>query len=92
VALLALVKLWRRRFAAARVLAALHVALTVAGWGLAQFPAIVPPDLTIASAAAPASVTRAVVGALLVGAVLLFPALFYLFSVFKGSRATSNLS
>jgi len=86
VALLALSQLWRRRFAAARVLAALQVALTVAGWGLAQFPAIVPPDLTIATAAAPGNVTRAVVGVLIAGAALLFPALIYLFGVFKGSR------
>lgn len=90
VALLALAHLWRRRFARARVLAALQVALTVAGWGLAQYPAIVVPDLTIANAAAPATVMRAVLGALAIGAVLLFPALFYLFRVFKGSRVAED--
>jgi len=51
-----------------------------------MYPAIVPPDLTIAEAAAPPAVIRAVVGALAIGAVLLFPALIYLFRVFKGSR------
>lgn len=90
VALLALARLWRRRFAGARVLAALQVALTVTGWGLAQYPAIVAPDLTIADAAAPPAVIRAVAGALAVGAVLLFPALIYLYRVFKGSKAAKG--
>jgi cytochrome bd ubiquinol oxidase subunit II len=73
----------RRRYGAARALAALQVALTVGGWGLAQFPAIVPPDLTISNAAAPQHVLEAVLWALALGALLLFPALFYLFRVFK---------
>jgi cytochrome d ubiquinol oxidase subunit II len=73
----------RRRYGAARALAALQVALTVGGWGLAQFPAIVPPDLTISNAAAPRHVLEAVLWALALGALLLFPALFYLFRVFK---------
>jgi len=79
----ALWALARRRYATARALAALQVALTVGGWGLAQFPALVPPDLTIANAAAPAPVLDAVLWALAFGALLLFPALYYLFRVFK---------
>ena len=73
----------RRRYGAARALAALQVALTVGGWGLAQSPAIVPPDLTISNAAAPQHVLEAVLWALALGALLLFPALIYLFRVFK---------
>jgi cytochrome d ubiquinol oxidase subunit II len=87
VSIAALQALARRRYPAARVLAALQVAATVAGWGLAQYPALVPPDLTITNAAAPEPVLRAVLGALLAGAVLLLPALFYLFRVFKGGRS-----
>jgi cytochrome bd ubiquinol oxidase subunit II len=86
VSLGALYGLARRRYAWARALAALQVALTVAGWGLAQYPALVPPDLTITNSAAPEPVLRAVLWALGAGAVLLFPAMFYLFRVFKGGR------
>jgi cytochrome d ubiquinol oxidase subunit II len=89
VSILALSCLARRQYRTARILAAAQVALTVAGWGLAQFPAVVPPDLTITNAAAPERVLRAVWWALVAGAVLLFPALFYLFRVFKGGRENS---
>ncbi|HKA23541.1 MAG TPA: cytochrome d ubiquinol oxidase subunit II [Candidatus Eisenbacteria bacterium] len=83
IGLAALSALARRRYAAARWLAAAQVALTVSGWALAQYPAIVPPDLTITSASAPEPVVRAVLEVLVVGALLLFPALFYLFRIFK---------
>jgi cytochrome d ubiquinol oxidase subunit II len=87
VSLAALYCLARRRYVPARALAALQVALTVAGWGLAQYPAVVPPNLTIMNAAAPDPVLRAVWWAVVAGAVLLFPALIYLFRVFKGERS-----
>ena len=79
----ALFTLARRRYRVARALAALQAALTVAGWGFAQLPAIVPPDLTVTNAAAPAHVLDAVLWTLGWGGLVLFPALFYLFRVFK---------
>lgn len=79
----AFVALWRRRYRAARVAAAAQVSLILWGWGLAQFPYLLPPDLTIAGAAAPAVTLELVLGALGLGAVVLFPSLYYLFRVFK---------
>jgi cytochrome d ubiquinol oxidase subunit II len=59
------------------------VSLILWGWALSQYPAIVPPDLTIADAAAPAATLRLALGVLALGAVVLFPSLGYLFRVFK---------
>jgi len=85
----ALFALWSRRFPAARVLAVAQVSLVLWGWGAAQFPFIVPPDLTFAGTAAPEIVLRAVLGALAVGAVILVPSLWALYRVFKGAPAAS---
>jgi cytochrome d ubiquinol oxidase subunit II len=72
-----------RRYRAARVLAVAQVVLILCGWGFAQFPFLVEPDLTFTNAAAPANVLRFLLGALAAGAVLLFPSLWYLLRVFK---------
>jgi cytochrome d ubiquinol oxidase subunit II len=79
----ALSALYARRFRLARALAAAQVALVVGGWALAQAPYLVPPELTIASAAAPRSVLLALLGALGAGLALVVPAFVYLFRVFK---------
>jgi cytochrome d ubiquinol oxidase subunit II len=84
-AVCAFIALWTRRYRAARVAAAAQVSLVLWGWGLAQFPYLLPPDLTIAGAAAPAITLRLALGVLGLGALVLFPSLYYLFRVFKGT-------
>ncbi len=76
--------LWTRRYRIARIGAAAQVALIVWGWGLAQYPYLLPPDLTIAVAAAPRVTLELALAAVSVGAVVLFPSLYYLLKVFKG--------
>jgi cytochrome d ubiquinol oxidase subunit II len=63
----------------------MQVSLILWGWALSQYPYILPPDLSIASAAAPAATLRLVLGTLVLGAVVLLPSLRYLFRVFKSS-------
>lgn len=92
VALMALGALWVRRFRAARVLAIIQVTLIVWGWGLAQFPYLVVPDLTFANTAAPDSVLRPILIALGVGAVVLAPSFGYLYMVFKGQTRSTHHS
>jgi cytochrome d ubiquinol oxidase subunit II len=75
--------LWTRRFRLARVAAGAQVTCILWGWGLAQFPYLLPPDLSIAAAAAPAVTLRLTAIAVAGGAVLLFPSLYYLLKVFK---------
>jgi cytochrome d ubiquinol oxidase subunit II len=79
----AITALWQERYQVARSLAIVQVALVVCGWGFAQFPALVVPDVTLANAAAPPNVLRAVLWVLAAGAVVLFPSLAYLFRMFK---------
>lgn len=74
-----------RRFREARIGAAAQASAILWGWPLAQFPHLLPPDLTIEAAAAPAATLRLVLITLGIGALLLFPSLFYLFRVFKSS-------
>ncbi|MFL5403301.1 MAG: cytochrome d ubiquinol oxidase subunit II [Gemmatimonadales bacterium] len=75
--------LWFRRFRIARFGVGLQVSLIFWGWALAQYPLLVPPDLTIANSAAPESTLRLVLIALAVGGAVLLPSLWYLFQVFK---------
>jgi cytochrome d ubiquinol oxidase subunit II len=79
--------LWRRRYRLARIAAAAVVALILWGWGAAQYPYLLPPTLTIANAAAPRVTLELVLIAVVAGAIVLFPSLFYLFRIFKGRAA-----
>jgi len=72
-----------RRYPLARACAAAQVSLLLIGWGMAQYPYLVRPDVTVFSAAASPRTLRFLLGALAAGAVLLFPAIFFLFRVFK---------
>jgi cytochrome d ubiquinol oxidase subunit II len=84
VAIAVLAALWRRRYHVARVAVGAQVSLILWGWAVAQYPFLVPPDLTIAGSAAPAVTLRLVAGTLVVGGAILLPSLFYLFRIFKG--------
>jgi len=81
----AIVLLVTQRYWWARTCAILQVTLTIWAWGIAQFPYLVPPDLTVFNTSAPGITLQFIAGALLVGALFLFPSLFYLFRIFKGS-------
>ena len=79
----ALTAVWVRRYRIARILTMMQITFIIAGWGLAQFPYLIEPDLTFSNAAAPDHVLRILLGALAAGVLLLFPSLWYLFRVFK---------
>ncbi len=78
----ALVLLWARHFWWARAAAVVQASLIVWGWALAQHPYVIRPDLTFEMAAAPRPVLILLLRILAAGAVVLLPALFYLFRVF----------
>lgn len=85
VALWAIWAIWKRQFPLARILVPIQVALIVFGWGLAQFPYLVTPNLTFSNTAAPTSVLRPVLIVVSIGGVMLVPAFWYLYTVFKGT-------
>ncbi len=80
-----------RRFEAARYTAALAVAAVIAGWGIAQYPLLLP-GLTVRQAAAPHDTLVAVVISVLAGAVILFPSLAVLFRLVLRGRFEHGVS
>ncbi len=90
-ALLALISLWRRWFRTARYAAMAQVTFILLGWGFAQYPYLVVPDLTFATAAAPESTLRMLAIALTAGALLLFPSFVYLFRIFKPTERAPGM-
>jgi cytochrome bd ubiquinol oxidase subunit II len=85
-AITATLALWFRKFYLARIAAVAEVTFILVGWGLAQFPHLVTPDVTIQNAAAPESTLKLLLLALGAGAVVLLPSLLYLFQIFKGQE------
>jgi cytochrome d ubiquinol oxidase subunit II len=79
--------LWQRDYRWARRLAMAQAVLILWGWALAQSPYLIVPDLTITAAAAPPNVLATLLTVLGAGAVMLVPALWYLYAVFKGRGA-----
>ncbi len=72
-----------RQYRRARVAAVLQVGCVLSGWGAAQWPWIVYPDLDLAGCAAPDSSLRATLVTVPFGALVLVPSLWMLFRVFK---------
>lgn len=83
----ALVALWRRWFALARIAAIGEVTFILVGWCLAQYPNLVTPDVTVDNAHAPEVTLRLLVLALGAGAIVLLPSLAFLFHIFKGKES-----
>ncbi len=81
-----LVELWKWRFTQAGVAAVGAVAAVIWGWGVSQYPQIIPPSIASDSAKAPDNVLWLMLAVISLGAVLLFPSLGYLFVLFKGDR------
>jgi cytochrome bd ubiquinol oxidase subunit II len=81
-----------RRYWWARTFAVCQVTLTVWAWGVAQFPYLVPPYLTVFNASSPTITLQFITVALFFGAFLLFPSLFYLFRIFKEASLLGKTS
>ncbi|HET8819953.1 MAG TPA: cytochrome d ubiquinol oxidase subunit II, partial [Thermoleophilaceae bacterium] len=77
---------WRERFEPARYTAAAAVGSIVAGWGFAQEPYLLPPQLTLEEAAASDATLTALVIAAIAGMALLVPALIWLFRLALSGR------
>lgn len=79
--------LWRQ-FGGPRVraLAVATVVSVLLGWGVAQYPYVLPTTLTIDQAAAPGSVLLWIVVAFIVGMVLVLPALLMLWVLDQSNR------
>lgn len=72
-----------RRYWLSRIFAAGEIALLLLGWGLAQQPYLVYPDVTLNQAAAPAPTIAFMLLTVPFGAAVLVPSLWLLLKVFK---------
>ena len=86
-AVAALAALARRYYRAARTLAIAQVTLVLLGWGAAQYPLLIAPDLAIREAAAPAATLGLLFPTVLGGSLILFPSLYWMLRVFKSARS-----
>ncbi|MGZ3667306.1 MAG: cytochrome d ubiquinol oxidase subunit II [Ktedonobacterales bacterium] len=75
--------LLRHQDALARVLVAAETVCILLAWGVAQWPYLIVPDVTVDSAASPASVLGPMLIVSLLGLAVLLPSLWYLFTVAK---------
>lgn len=97
-ATLALPVLWinlkRRRQNLLRMVAGFQTTMIVAGWFAIQFPILVKikdaPDITLQNSAAPEQVQFYMLIALVVGVLIIFPYIGYLYKVFKFSKSTET--
>ncbi len=76
----------------ARVLVAAETACIFLAWGVAQWPYLIVPDVTVDNAASPASVLGPLLIVSLLGLVILLPSLWYLFTVVKRTPRPSTPS
>jgi cytochrome bd ubiquinol oxidase subunit II len=75
--------LWRRRYRLARASIGLSAAAIVWGWGIAQYPRLVGPELTVGNAAASGPELTAIAIALGAGLLILAPSLWLLYVGFR---------
>jgi cytochrome d ubiquinol oxidase subunit II len=75
-----------RRHRMARAASVVQVGMLLLGWGLAQYPYLIYPALTLEQAAAPRGPLLFLLWSTPVGMALLIPSLWYLFRVFKGEH------
>ncbi len=87
---LALWAVWRARPRIARVAVIAQVLFVLWAWAVGQWPYLVPPDITLAAAAAPAATLDALLVVTGVGMALLLPSLWLLFRVFKARNPAAS--
>jgi cytochrome d ubiquinol oxidase subunit II len=75
---------WTRTFAVAAV------AAVVLGWGVAQYPLLLPPDLTITAAAAPIGTLEALLVVTVAALVVIGPSIAWLLWLHQQSRLESK--
>lgn len=85
-----LLLLGRGRYQWARAAAATAVAAILWAWGVAQYPLLLVPDVSVADAAATDAVLIATLVVFGIGALILAPSLIYLYSLFQRGRAAGS--
>jgi cytochrome d ubiquinol oxidase subunit II len=82
--------LWKRHFRLARAATVAQTAFLLLGWGLAQYPYLIYPDVTLAGAATSRGTLLFLAVTVPLGLMVLVPSLWFLFRVFKGETFESR--
>lgn len=85
-AIAAIVLVARHKPGTARLFGAGAVAVVLAGWGIAQYPYLLPTSLTIDEGAAPTSTLTAVFVIVVIALAIILPSLGLLFRLDQGSK------
>ena len=81
---------WKSKYQLAVAASSLTVGSVILGWGVAQYPMIIPPEISVQTSKTEDSVLWAMVYVIAAGSVVLLPALGWLFFLFKGQLPKSN--
>ena len=84
---LVLLTLVQHKYRLASLFVILETALMLFSWGIAQYPYILPPTLTIEQAANAPQVVTTLLVVIVIGMLIVIPSLLFLFRVFKWSPA-----
>ncbi len=90
IGIVAVAAVWQRHYNLARITGIAQVALIIGGWALAQSPYLLYPDITIDNSASANSIIVAILIALAIGAVVLLPSMWLLYSLFKGHNPAAS--
>ena len=82
-----LVEIWRLNCTRAVIASSGAVTAVIWGWGISQYPTIIPPGITVSQARAPDNVLWMMLAVISLGAIFLLPALGYLFVLFKHQQS-----
>ena len=82
----AIALLVRRQYFRAGSPSSLAVSAILLGWAVAQYPYVLPPDLTIEEAARGRATLTAMLVVLVVGSFILVPALVYMYALFQRAQ------
>jgi len=81
--------LWYRRYEWARVLIVAEAAFLLVTWGVSQFPYLIPPYVTVASASSPQNTQTLLLIGIIIALIIIGPSLWYLFYVFKVKKVAN---
>jgi cytochrome d ubiquinol oxidase subunit II len=74
----------------ARIAVVAQVVFVLWAWAVAQWPYLIPPDLTIGSAVAPVGTLNVMLVVIVIGMAILLPSQWLLFRVFKSQPAVAS--
>ncbi|MBV9232250.1 MAG: cytochrome d ubiquinol oxidase subunit II [Chloroflexi bacterium] len=80
--------LFLRHYQVARILIIGEAAFLLGTWGVSQIPYLIPPDVTVASAASSQSTMLTLFIGIIIGLIIIGPSFWFLFHVFKTKPAT----